>query len=217
MSQMLRITLSVVVGLVLAFSAYLLGVTFGSGQTQSKSTAQQVYVVTGGVSSGVTLGEAIQSGAIKTETYPAASLPSNALGPQNNMSTTNVAAKDLYNGQLLTTSQFVDKNTFERGTGQLPDETLVSLKLTVDEAVAGMLKPADVVSVYSTAADGSKTTLIVPRARVVLVGQSGASTSTAKPSDTAPVFVTLALTDAQTQTVIGASASSTIHLALLGK
>lgn len=215
MSRLLRIILSVVVGLVLAFSAYLLGVTWGTGQTQNRDAAQSVYVVTGGVAAGVTLADAIDSGAVRAETYPAASLPADAVGPDTSLSKADVAVADLSPGQIVTSAQFVDKATYESGTGQLPGETLVSLELTVDGAVSGMLTPSDQVAVYASSPDGSGATLIVPRARVVLIGQSGADTT--KTKDSGPVYVTLALTDAETQVVIGASTTSTIHLALLGK
>ena len=211
MSRLVRLIVAIVVGLVLAFSAFFIGFSSGKGQGTSLNPVE-AYSVSGQVAAGVTLADAVASGALVPQTYPALSLPSDYVGPESGVATDTVFSFDLSAGQIVTRSMLVSAASFNGDSGYSPDETLVSVDVTIDGAVAGLLKPGDIVAVYGVTS-GQSAALLVPRARVVLLGEANAEAGATSPS----TYVTMAVTQPEAETIISALASQTIHLALLGK
>lgn len=211
MSRIVRLVVAIVVGLVLAFAAFFVGFSSGKGQATSLSPVE-AYSVSGQISAGVTLAEALDAGALSVESYPAMSLPTDYLGPDSSVATDTVFSFDLAAGQIITRSMLVSASAFNEESGHSPDETLVSIEVPLDAAVAGLIQPGDTVAVYGVTS-GESATLLVPRARVVLLGAANSEATEAS----SPTYVTLAVNQPEAATIIGALASQTIHLALLGK
>jgi len=216
MSSLVRTIIALIVGLGLAFGAYFLGVA-SVERSQQEIPTETVYVFSQAVDSGVRFSELVDQGALTLATYPVAALPGDAVSPGEEPDGDFVLSVSQQAGQILTSLTFVAEDVLVEQTGVLPSDFLVSVALTVDQTVAGLLKPGDRVAVYATGSIPGETTpvdstlTVIPEARVVLVGQANQSDQ-----DASIIYVTLALNAVQAQELVHYVNTSNVHLGLIG-
>lgn len=213
-SRLLRISLAAVIAILAASLAFQLSGSSSGGAT-SKSTA--VYVVKSLIQRGTTLQSAISSKLVKIETYPDSTLPSDAIGPQTAKSVMSPSSIDLNPGTIVTKSQFLEDAALTSITGLEPGMVAVSGNFKLEESVAGLIAKGDSVAVFATFASGTgtnsgnKTKMIIPSARIVLVGLSGAPEA----NSTGTQIVTLGLSPEDAGFFIHAAKTASMQLVLL--
>jgi Flp pilus assembly protein CpaB len=213
-SRLLRISLAAVIAILAASLAYQLS---GGSAGVTSAKASQVYVVKALIQRGTTLQSAIVSKLVKLETYPDASLPSDAITQEAAKGITSPSSTDLNPGTILTKSQFLEDAALTSITGLEPGMVAVTGNFKIEESVAGLIAKGDSVAVYATFQNSgssnavSKTKMIIPMSRVVLVGQSGATDSSPSGSQ----LVTLSLDPQDAAYFIHAAKTASMQLVLL--
>lgn len=216
MSSLIRTIIALVVGLGLAFGAYFLGVA-SVERSQQEVPTQNVYVFSQAVDSGVRFSDLVDRGALTIATYPVSALPADAVTPGSEPKGDFVLSVSQQAGQILTSLTFVAEDVLVEQTGVLPSDFLVSVALTIDQTVAGLLKPGDRVAVYATGNVPGETTpidatvTVIPEGRVVLVGRANQADA-----DAATIYITLALSATEAQKLVHYVNTSSVHLGLIG-
>lgn len=216
MSSLIRTIIALVVGLGLAFGAYFLGVA-SVERSQQEVPTQNVYVFSQAVDSGVRFSDLVDRGALTIAAYPVSALPADAVTPGSEPEGDFVLSVSQQAGQILTSLTFVAEDVLVEQTGVLPSDFLVSVALTIDQTVAGLLKPGDRVAVYATGSVPGETTpidatvTVIPEARVVLVGRANQADA-----DAATIYITLALSATEAQKLVHYVNTSSVHLGLIG-
>jgi pilus assembly protein CpaB len=126
----------------------------------------------------------------------------------------------LLKGEQLTKSKLSDENISLGLSWVLPpDQTALTLKFSLAEAVGGFLRPGDWVNVYSTMNNGTR--ILLPRVRAVAVQDQIADDMGAtaeknidKNMSNDFVLVTLALTSTEATQAILAQQKGTLYLSL---
>lgn len=213
-SRLLRIVLAAVIAILAASLAYQFSGNSSEVQTAKSS---KVYVVTSLIERGTTLQSAITSKLVKVETYPDDALPSDAIGPNKAKRITNPSSTDLTPGTIIASSQFIEDAALTSITGLEAGMVAVTGNFKLEESVAGLIAKGDSVAVYATFESGNtasapkKTKMIIPSARVVLVGISGATEA----DSTGAQLVTLSLSAEDAGTFIHAAKTASMQLVLL--
>lgn len=197
------------------------------------SRATQVLITVKKIPAGTSWGDVVKDDYAREESVPAASAPESALDTANSagIPAAQVAAADVAPGQILMRPMFGDQ-TAVTGVLAIPVGKLaITVTMQSNADVAGFVAPKSEVAIFATwtvsvsSGSGQKvlgstvstTKMLLPRVTVIatsqapptnLSGSSGTSSSGA-------VLVTLAVTQAQAESVILAQSTGQLYLALL--
>lgn len=213
-SRLLRISLAAVIAILSASIAFQLS---GNSTGVKSVKSSEVYVVKSLIQRGTTLKSAISANLVKIEIYPDAALPSDAIGPKQANRLTSPSSIDLSPGTIISNSQFIEDAALTSLTGLDSGMVAVTGNFKLEESVAGLIAKGDSVAVYSTFESGdstkliSKTKMIIPIAKVVLVGLSDATEANSSNSQ----LVTLSLSAEDAGIFIHASKTASMQLVLL--
>ena len=165
--------------------------------------AVSVIVAKGSIPSGTPAGQALRDGLLGSQTLPAGSVPVDAVRSVTPDLAGLVTSSPVQSGQLLTRAMLVAASQVTGGVAIPPGLVAVTIQMCLPEAVAGYVSAGAYVAVFDTyskksldvqetcnashqvqAAGAVVTSMVLPRVKVLSVGQAPASSQGASSGGT---------------------------------
>ena len=186
------------------------------------TTSVQVLVSKGVIGAGVSLSEAEAAGLVLTQTFPTATVPTDAIKEIDSTNSTLLALAPISSGQILIASGF--GVTLQGGNAlQVPEGMIaVSVSLEDPQKVGGFLTPGSKIVIFDTvtpvSSDGKpmaqRTRVLLSDVRVIGVGSK---VSAADPAAQVGTLVTVALDQISAEKLVHASIVGSLYFGLLGE
>lgn len=213
------------VALVLAALAGLSVFAYTSAASKNPlddTAAVQVLVSKGVIGAGVSLSEAKAAGLVLTQTFPTATVPTDAIKEVNSSNSSLLALAPISAGQILIASGF--GATLQGGNAlQVPDGMIaISVSLEDPQRVGEFLSPGSKIVIFDTvspiSSDGKplaqKTRVLLSDVRVIGVGSRVGAADETKQVGT---IVTVAVDQLSAEKLVHASIIGSLYFGLLGE
>jgi Flp pilus assembly protein CpaB len=175
-----------------------------------------VYVAGEEIAAGTSYGEISGSSMMRVSQMPSGSIPSEALTPSSALDPSLKARGSISSGQFLISSDFTSESRTDVG---LPiPKGMLAITITADDVsrVGNFVSPGSRVVIFATTGNGSGntvTSLLLPDALVISIGSQTQINNDGNQVIASPL-VTLALPPTEARTLISASQSARLTLAL---
>ena len=219
------LTIILAIGLaVVGTGAVLLYVKGADQRVLNGQKAVTVLVADQQVPAGIKAGTALSEGLLRHQKLPAASVPSDAVRVITPGLNSLVLSADLPSGQLLLRPMLVTALAAHTGLAIPPGMVALSLQFCLPRDVAGYVQPGSEVAVFNTfvtvkqggspptrscdginasqGVTGVHTRLVMPKVKVLAVGQASAAPATAGSTATSTAFSQNSSTSQSSNTII---------------
>jgi pilus assembly protein CpaB len=237
--RILMISLAVVLALggTVAVYAYMKN---ANHQTTTGQAAATVVIADKAIPAGTSWDSASTDGYLRTEHMPENVVPADAVSSlAEQIAAHDVVSADIPAGQIILRQMFAKTAPATSGL-QIPGKDMaVSVKLNVEDDVAGYVQPGSEVAIFDTfimlgkgtpagtatgaeKTDNWATKLLLPRVQVLAVSQAAPSTThsdlssdSGSASQSTTLLVTVAVPQASAERLIQVASSGNLYLALL--
>jgi pilus assembly protein CpaB len=204
--------------------------------------AATAYVATTQIQAGTSAEVAIRDGLLKSQQFPASSVPTDAVRSITPSESSLVLTGGMTSGQILL-SQMLGSSAQTTSALPIPSGMVaVTLQFCVQQAVANYVTSGSEVAIFNTFVNGRpitgacanssagtqlQTRLVLPKVLVLAVGEGtatapsttttadGPTTTSSAPSSPSTIYLTLAVSQADAETLIELGESGSPYLALV--
>lgn len=217
MAGILRWVLAVLVAGSISFGSFFLGQQAERETQPVSAPSVTVYQAVEDITLGFTFEDLLAAEVIQPIIVPDFAAPPGSITPENPPSTGTILSLNLRAGQLLSELQFREFDELVEASGVNPEAFQVTLALTSEQAVAGLVRSGSIVTIFATYQEATDsdaqfvTEVVVPEAPVSLVGLAGEGEG-----DRGLTYITLTLDAADSQKLVHYMKSADLHLSLFG-
>lgn len=218
MSAAIRWIAALVIAGVLSFGSFFLGQQAEQASQPISAPSVTVYQAVQDISLGYTFGDLISAGAIKEISIPTYAAPEGTITPDSIPDSGKILSLNLRAGQLLSQLQFRAFDELIQATGVNPKAFQVTIALSDEQAVAGLVRAGSEVTIYATyqvpvdAGTEFVTEIVIPRASVSLVGLADST----RDDRGGIIYLTLTLEAEEAQRLVHFVKSADLHVSLFG-
>ena len=213
-------TLQLLIIIVLSLFVGVSIFTYTSGverRVKATQELQSIYIVSKQITSGTSLGDALNNGNLEKKDFPTISIPTGAIKIIDGLNSKLVALQNIQPGQILVESNF-GAVTAKTGSLVIPDGQ-VAVTITVGEPnhVGSFIQPGSEVIIFATGKQdaGKATKILLPKALIIAVGNQVVPTETPTSSSTS-ALITLAVTPYQAAKLIHGVQTLSLYFGLIG-
>lgn len=217
MSSIIRWVVAVVVAVSISFGAFALGQQAERASQPIEAPAVTVYQAVQDITLGYSFDELLEAQAVRAISVPDFAVPEGSITPDNMPEAGTILSLNLRAGQLLSELQFREFDELIQSSGVNPEAFQVTLALSDEQSVAGLVRAGSLVTVYGTyqvpteTDPISVTEIVIPEAPVSLVGLA-----TDAEDERGISYITLTLNAEQSQRLVHYMKSAELHLSLFG-
>ena len=196
----------------LAVFTYTTGV---EARVKSNQETLDIYLVKSQILLGTSLNTAISQGYAEKSSLPRNLVPAGALTSVTSQNSELLAIQTLQPGQILLENNF-GLSAANTGSLVIPDgELAVTVSLSDPARVANFVQPGAEISIFVTGQNGKQkfTSVLIPRAKVLAVGNQVLPTQGAVGSNTSSL-ITVAVNPLQAKKLIHASQTLSLYFGL---